>query len=1007
MNQEKFTEAWKQLNPAQQQAVESIEGPVMVAAGPGTGKTQILAMRIANIIRRTDIGPEGILALTFTDSGVIAMRRRLAELIGPPAYRVKIATFHSFCNELITDYPEYFPAITGGISLDELGQWQILEEIVSVLPLGHLTSVGDPLFYLKAIQNKIELLKREGLSPEEVRQFVDQAKTNLLATDDLYHSRGRYQGKMKAVYAERLKQFAKIAELADIYEAYQRQLNEAQRYDYNDMILSVKQVLQDNQDFRLQLQERFQYFLVDEHQDTNRAQNQVLELLADFYEQPNLFVVGDEKQAIYKFQGASLENFRYFCQRYPATTYITLTENYRSNQLILDVAQSLLASDQKLRAQPTAKTWPIKRYEFSHTAVEDYFLASEIKRLIATGVPAEEIAVLYRHHRDLGNLPKLLARSAIPYVVEGASDLLQDNDIKKLVCLLEAVNDFGSVEKFFTVLHLDFLGFKPIDVYRLASLLKEQKIVLWDLIQQAEKQQLSPQLDWSLLTDIYQRLSDLALKAKNLPLADFFEALINESGFLSAVLAGDNKLLAIRKLNNFFNQIKTILANDHEAQLPHLIKYLNDLQQHQLRIKTRPDQVAGRVRLLTAHRAKGREFDQVFIIRAVDGHWGNKRVIDLIKLPPELFALIKLDDQADKNDDDRRLFYVALTRARYGLTISSSQLDESDSLGMPTMFLGELADGLVELGDSEPWEKELTDQPEKLLLINQDKPVTAGGRKDFTSEELALVRHLFDHQALAVTHLNNYLSCPWKYFYRNLLRLPEAQTTHQLYGTAIHGALKDFFGHQHHLGGISEQEFLVERFRYYLKQKPLLAQEAARLLARGERELAGYVEAYHGQWHEKVICEQRVQAEIFDPPLRLRGDIDKIEILSDRGEVRVVDYKTGLPKSAKQLAGLTKQSSGDEKRQLVFYRLLLQSAYPGKYQVRSGQIDFLRPDKQGKYHKVELELDAADVEKLQDRLKQMVQEIHQLSFWHKTCGRADCQYCQWRQMMSPLEPESA
>ncbi len=375
-----FENLYKKLNPEQKKAVDTIDGPVMVIAGPGTGKTQILTLRIANILQKTDVGPDSILALTFTESGTHTMRRRLAETIGSAAYKVNIFTFHGFCNEIIKAYPEEFPRIVGASSITDIDQIRIMEEVILSLKLERLKPYGDPLYYLRPVMSQIKDLKREDIDPLELEKIIIKQEEDFNTITDLYYDKGAYKGKMKGKYKDLEKNIEKSKDLLIVYRAYEEALKQSKVFDYEDMIMEVVRVLRKNQDLLLRLQEKYQYILADEHQDANQAQNHILELLSSFFDNPNLFIVGDEKQAIFRFQGASLENFLYFKKLYPRAALIRLERNYRSTQSILDAAHSLIQKNKvedenlrvKLLSQGLLTEEKIKLYRFNEASCE-YF----------------------------------------------------------------------------------------------------------------------------------------------------------------------------------------------------------------------------------------------------------------------------------------------------------------------------------------------------------------------------------------------------------------------------------------------------------------------------------------------------------------------------------------------------------------------------------------------------------------------------------------------------------
>ncbi len=325
MTSEEFEKQYKGLNKAQKEAVDTIEGAVMVVAGPGTGKTKTLTLRIANILLKTQVNPENILALTFTEAAAHEMRKRLLSIIGQDAYRVDITTFHSFANNFIKNHQEEFAHIISSESINEIDQLEIVDSCINYLPLNILRPLGDLNYYVKPSVGMINKLKQENVSPSDFKKGLDQFEKDLKSKDDLYHEKGAHKGKMKSQYKRMNDDLLKNRELLEVYKLYQDKLNEQKKYDYTDMLLEVIKKLQEH-DYLLQyLQEKYQYFLVDENQDTNSSQNKIVELVSNYFDNPNLFIVGDEKQAIFRFQGATLSNFYNFRKKYPASKLINLS----------------------------------------------------------------------------------------------------------------------------------------------------------------------------------------------------------------------------------------------------------------------------------------------------------------------------------------------------------------------------------------------------------------------------------------------------------------------------------------------------------------------------------------------------------------------------------------------------------------------------------------------------------------------------------------------------------
>src|SRR3989338_8671386 len=237
MKTSEFKNYYERLNPKQKEAVDEIDGPVMVVAGPGTGKTQILTLRIANILEKTDTPPEAILALTYTESGVASMRSRLSEMIGSSAYRVTISTFHGFANNIIRNYPEEFPYIVGANSITDVDQYKIMEEIITTSELSMLRPFGDTFYYLRSALSTINKLKQEGVGPEKFEGIIQDEEKKFALIDDLYYDKGAHKGKMKGKYQDMQKHINKNKELSILYHAYQKALRDRKMYDYSDMIM--------------------------------------------------------------------------------------------------------------------------------------------------------------------------------------------------------------------------------------------------------------------------------------------------------------------------------------------------------------------------------------------------------------------------------------------------------------------------------------------------------------------------------------------------------------------------------------------------------------------------------------------------------------------------------------------------------------------------------------------------------------------------------------------------
>jgi len=932
----KFDNLYKKLNLAQREAVDAIEGPVMVVAGPGTGKTQVLAMRVGNILRRTDTAPESILALSFTEAAAHNLRSRLVSLIGPTAYRVRISTFHGFCNEVIERFASYFPRIIGATNANIIDKIDILERIIEKNKLSKLKPFASPYHYVRDIENRISKLKRENIDPDKLEQLIT---------------------------GEREKDVERNHEFLLIYRAYERQLRERKLYDYDDMIMEVLRQMRSEPDLLASLQEEIQFVLADEHQDANTGQNELLTLLMSFHKNPNIFVVGDEWQAIFRFQGASLENFAGFRCTYPEARVVILTHNYRSVPSVIRAA-SKLANDKHLLATKKEmmgkENNSVRLAAFDTTEAEMYFLRKDIEGLIANGVDPGEIAVLYRDNKDVLPIVRVFEKSNLPFLIESDQDILEDVDIRKLIAILRAIEHIIDSTLFAHALHADFLNVPSSDIYKFIREGKRSSSV-------------------QSLASSFQKWHKFS---RNKGLIELFEIIARESGFLSHLVGLPDSVTKLEKLSSLFEELKTLTENHRHYGLSDFIRYLDLLETHNVLLKrdTRPGHSVG-VHLSTAHRSKGQEYDYVYIIGTVDGHFGGRKIHDKIS-----FSF--LDGEKDE-EEERRLFYVALTRARQGVTITYAckRLDGRENL--PSRFVAELIPDFIHEIDTKKYEKESLRDPLSRYAERKNFGPKSSDRK--------YVQELFDNQGLSVTALNNYLRCPWQYFYVNLLRIPTAVLPHQMYGTAVHASLRDLFDILKVGKKIDKMKYL-NIFENALRHQPLSEHEFEIALTRGKKALGGYYDTYKKTWPTDVLTEFAIKG-VEVGATKLTGKLDKLELGEDGRSVSVVDYKTGKPKSRNEIEGKTKNSDGDIKRQLVFYKLLLSRFANGRYKMITGEIDFVEPNERGYYKKEKFEIAPEEIKKLESTIERVGHEIASLSFLNKRCADRQCSWCALRDMM--------
>lgn len=1017
---ENFKKVYAQLNPAQKRAVDTIEGPVLVVAGPGTGKTQVLTARIANILLKTDVPSGAVLALTFTESGVKAMRERLLSFIGPEAYYVRLYTFHSFCSDIIKDNPDRFVLTEELEPLSELERVQVFREIIDEGNYEILRPFGSRYYYVRALIKSIQDLKREGITPEKLDEFLRNFQFSI------FNSQTKVS-ETRLNFTE--KDLQKNRELVQVYQRYQEKLKAKSRYDFEDMINLVVEAFKTDEEFLRKYQERFQYILVDEFQDTNTPQNQVVALLASFWGQSaNVFAVGDDEQSIYRFQGASLENILFFKQLYPKAQVITLKQNYRSVQNILDVSYGLIQKNrvrlanyiQGLERQLKAveKGDKIKKVEVGHFGsgiTESFFVASKIKELIASGVAPASIAVVYRQNSDSGEFADMLSRLGVSYDLQAGENILADRDLSKLLRVLRAILKVRSREEdldLFTLFNYEFLrirfGFNYLDTLRLARFASDLKVNFLEAIVHPDFERNKTLENPMAFRSFVEKLVEWQKDEANLTFAAFFEKVVGESGFLDWVLKLPNVVEKLNRLNSLFSQIKKLSTSDHRLNLEKFFEDLKVLEESRISmIEESLDIKNDVIALSTAHGTKGLEFDYVFIVKALDGKFGNNKVRELIKLPPNLGGLAKPPEQwggaegkvgvAEENEDERRLFYVALTRARRGAFITYSDSYPSDLVrraGAPTMFLSEMGEanlGQVGVAHYETGVKKILAE----ILKPTAAEVATVAEKDFLKTVLADFR-------LSVTALNTYLECPYKFKLNNLFRTPRAKDKYLSFGSAVHRALELTLRRYRDEGRLPGHQFLLDQFEVALKTEILTPVDYEDVIKKGHKILTAYYEFHKDSLVRPIFTEKHFGvgfSAVYLDDIPLTGKVDRIDPLPSEHHaggshpVKVVDYKTGKPKTRNDIEGKTAAADLSYKRQLVFYKVLADLDRTFNYEVVEAELDFVE-GKEEKFVKHSFIITKEETEELKRIIKETMGKIRSLEF-PRTQNYERCPGCEF------------
>jgi DNA helicase-2/ATP-dependent DNA helicase PcrA len=685
--EDKFQAIYNKLNEQQKQAVNHTDGPTMVVAGPGTGKTQILAARIANILKKTDYDAYQILCLTFTDAAVVAMRQRLESFIGAAAYQVSIHTFHSLCNEIIQTNSDYF----GYKSLQpasEIEVIQIICEIIDELPLNHpLKRLKGEVYYdVKSFKDVFAIIKKENFNIDTIKELTDRHFQAMVDNDDFTYKRngkGFKVGDVKeAAYQEELEKHIKLKAVVDLYDVFIQKMKDRSLYDFDDMILWVINAFKNDNNFLLNYQERFAYFLVDEFQDTNGSQLDLINLLSGYDDNPNLFIVGDEDQSIYRFQGANIDNIINFEKKFRETLHTTvLTENYRSSQAILDMSKALIGLnseriagiDKNIKASGENlnydKIQP-KVNVYLNDLQEAVGIGQSIAKLHQSGVPYHEIAVLYRNHKHIDNLVKYFKINGIPYSSKKKVNVLKEILIEKLLTILQYIEaenkkPFSGEPLLFRILNFDFYNIHPLDIAKLSYEISKSKKKWRDFLQEKLGAQsslfevISSKDSYSELKRLSADLEYWLKQENNLTLPQLIERIIAKGGVLSYIMHSPEKRWYLQMLRTFFEFVKEQTSKNPQMKINDLMRLIDEYNTFEISLDAMQIvNVPDSVNLMTLHSSKGLEFDHVFIIKCTEADWkGNNRKSDfnLIK-----YTSAAVDSKSNEKEMEelRRLMFV-------------------------------------------------------------------------------------------------------------------------------------------------------------------------------------------------------------------------------------------------------------------------------------------------------------------------------------------------------------
>jgi len=1106
---ENFKKKYDKLNKEQKKAVDTINNPLLVIAGPGSGKTEILSLRVGNILNKTDILASNILCLTYTEAAAVNMRNRLAKLIGPEGYRVAIHTFHSFCTEIIQKYPEYFYSGAYFSAADPLTQIQILQEIFERLPHKNSLSSQHPeqgYVYLKDSLSLIENVKKAGLTPENFRailkhnqklipeinkiikeifgeklsketiakSFIGLEKLKKLAEKNTADfpvlffqnlAEATYESLKKATEEadeveknsilgawrdKKLKKdenniyvlkdtlyIDKLFAFADIYTEYKTTMYKKGYYDFNDMILDCIETIKANPQLGYEIQEQYQYVLVDEFQDTNKAQMNIIHLItnAEVNEgRANVMVVGDYDQAIYKFQGAEAENFNLFRKTFKEVEEVSMVHNYRSTQDILDIAMEIISKgdesikkissdiDKKLiSSNPDIKAGTIKHKEFISDLYEYHFIAKEIRKRIDLGENPEEIAIIARKHKQLEAIVHYLKNYKIDVKYEREQNVFLEPHIAQIIAISKFLISISNKymdeadEYLPKILSFSFWNINREDVWKISLAARhgdEPKNWL-EIMKKSENQRIK---------DIASFLIELGVRSESEPLEKILDAIVGSHLALSAENEDDDELESLPKVDghfvspfkhfyfsrenlehkkaeylSFLSSLRVFVSALREYKsgeilsIKDLVEFveLHEKNEIPLNDKSPFSKLRGAVNLLTAHGAKGLEFETVFVLSCQDDIWAGRGISSKIVTPTNL----PIGPSGDNEDDKLRLFYVAITRAKRHLYLTSYQTKEDGKEAKKLRFLvsersseNEEKGALKTLYFPEEASKD-EDAPESHEVLEASGLGYIDVKK-ISNDENKILQTLVEDYKMPVTHLNNFLNIerggPQYFLEQNLLRFPQSKNLSGSYGTAIHATLEKYILYLKKENEKADIPTALDWFVVFLKKERMAPHDFMQCKERGLEALEKFLKEKSDEFNQKDVVEFnfREQGVVVDGA-ELNGKIDRIVDVGNN-ELEVHDYKTGKPLDGWEETDAYKKIKAYEyERQLIFYKILVENSreFGNKKEVSRGVLDFIEPKtSDGKIVTLDLLITEGKTQKLKKLISIVYKKIKNLDF---------------------------
>ncbi len=1009
-----------QPNKKQQECIDNIDGTVMVLAGPGTGKTFTLIQRLRAMIQEKGISPSNIICMTFSDAAASEMKERLISQAGKSATGVEINTYHAFCNNLIRQYPSKFELMENVNLIDDISKVTLMKQCIDEFkPTVLVDKWNNPYFYLKQLLISVDEIKKNRISKEQFFSNMkshpewDQKLEELEAEKtDREENNKALKSFLSQKYDPQIKKIEKAKEAIEIIELYSKTMAQKNFIDFNDMINLVVETFENDEDFLKKVAKDYKYILIDEYQDTNLLQNRLIDLLAKGAETENIFVVGDDDQIIYGFQGARSDNLENFLHKYPDTKVICLNENNRSTQSILDLSYKIIAQDDtRLEINPefkhhniskilTSKNEKIikldkksKLIAYADKLQENNTIIKSIEKLIADDTftknekgekDLSQIAILTRENKQLMPFSSLLEAKNIPYQIRITKSIFQIKPTILIYFYLKALNNhILASDKLFAL-----LASKPFDfeIEDYNFLLEQNKPLKKDFIALIKE---NIDKEWKN-TDKIKSFMETFEKIKTLsfhkPLKYLILEIANRTGilayFANSPIDLSENLLAIKRLTA---EAESFANLNPTAGLSDFIKHLDTALNENIEINIEKDShIKNAIQLSTIHSSKGREFEYVFMPNLITTEWEKKRNTNKLDLP--LKAKAEEDEELIKRAEQLKLLFVGITRAKHTLEMSYANTIEQKTYSL-TSYLSELQniEGIVSLE---------THNSEDLDFF---KELAESMTKEEFNHHFAFEKELkerLENFTLSAHSFNLYRNCPRQFLYSELYQIPiiEKDSQYLNFGNSIHKTLEWAVNSALEKGRYPHKEGLIDVFNKKLETYKFETEEKyIEYIERGKKCIENY---YHHLISTPIKNIYEVESRFDGVKIEnnlIKGFIDRIEKNED-GSFSLFDYKTGSAKSKNDIAEGKKYEN--YYNQLRFYKLAFETKNQGSTVSKVGLIFAEEPEKN-----IELEITEAENQDIKQKIQETLENIKSMKFDpvdYKKQKEKNCEYCDYK-----------